>query len=299
MVKLAMNAISKDNNKPRALIGLSHSSGMDSDWGGARISFLRLNAAYTNAVYLSGGTPLAIPMLSPRELYIKNPSLRDNLKRGQVLKASSLENGLNYGKSHDFPLIPLYRELAGEITESISGLILTGGRDLVTGKYLPPREKDIYSMDVARDAWETALFEAALSRGKAVFGICRGLQLMNKALGGTVTNIGGKETVKHQQGTNRSQVSHKVQVTPGSLIHKIMGKESFMVNSGHHQHAASPGKDFEVTGKAEDGVIEVMELKNHPFVMGVQWHPEGMINHDPFSMKLFSAFIEAAGAPLL
>jgi len=132
---------------------------------------------------------------------------------------------------------------------------------------------------------EMALFRLARERDLAVLGICRGLQLMNVACGGTL----------HQDiGTAHSEVHHAVNVPPGSRLHGIVGNESFEIVSRHHQAIKNAAPGLSVTASAPDGVVEAIEDAGRRFVIGVQWHPEDNMGSRE-DQALFRSFARAAG----
>jgi putative glutamine amidotransferase len=191
-----------------------------------------------------------------------------------------------------------YLPLARECLEGgISGLILSGGGDVGADPRVKPGLQPVLALqDKARDRWEAALFFAAMEAGLPVLGVCRGLQLMNVAMGGTlwedIANIEG--AMEHVQHSARTGVGHTVALAPGSLAARIMGPADIGVNSGHHQAIRTPAPGLSVTGTAPDGIIEVMEVKGKEFGIGVQWHPEGLARTDPRALALFKALAEEA-----
>jgi putative glutamine amidotransferase len=191
-----------------------------------------------------------------------------------------------------------YPDLALEYMRRLDGLLLTGGGDIVEYKDKPTGLEDLlFTMDKLRDLWEFALLSAAHKLERPILGVCRGVQVMNRFYGGTLrrdieTEVEG--AVSHRQRTSRENPSHSVRIEKGSKIYKIFRLEEIEVNSGHHQAAKEPGKDFLVTGRAPDGVIESMEHREHPFALGVQWHPEGMFQVSKEQLALFKAFLKAA-----
>ena len=127
-----------------------------------------------------------------------------------------------------------------------------------------------------------------------VLGICRGLQALNVARGGTLH----QHLEDHRQGTPATEALHDVAIEPGSLLAGLTGFESVAVNSFHHQAARRLGRDVAVTGRAPDGTIEAIEDPSRPFWLGVQWHAEGMIER-PEHLALFTALVAAASGPRL
>jgi putative glutamine amidotransferase len=189
-------------------------------------------------------------------------------------------------------------EQALALLKGVNGLILTGGGDIVEYKDQPPGLSDwLFGVDKARDAWEFALIEAAIKTGRPIFGICRGLQVMNRHFGGTLYRDIGSEvpgSLNHKQATSRDMTSHLVKFEGGSRIGAISGSSELKVNTGHHQAPKDPAPDFLVTGRAPDGIIEAMEHVKLPFALGVQWHPEGLAPKEKPALNLFAALVEAA-----
>ncbi|MDX2152616.1 MAG: gamma-glutamyl-gamma-aminobutyrate hydrolase family protein [Bryobacteraceae bacterium] len=157
--------------------------------------------------------------------------------------------------------------------DGLSGLVLSGGHD--------------YGEDGARDRLETACLREAIGAGVPVLGICRGLQLMNRVLGGQLL----PDIPNHRCGD--AMDAHAVFIAPDSRLARILGQSQWKVNSRHHQAldptALAPG--LRVTAHAEDGVIEAAEWQGEEFLMGVQWHPEDRV--DAGDLPLFEAFAEA------
>ncbi len=195
----------------------------------------------------------------------------------------------------DFPL-----ENLGMIRDSFDGLLLTGGGDVETKRYGGKEHPSVSCVWPIRDELECRLANLAYETGWPVFGICRGLQVMNVAAGGKLFSdiddqVPSARFNHHQPvGTPRDHIVHKVMIEPGTLLHRIIGKPVIDVNSFHHQAPSVPGKDLLPDAYSEDGILEGLEIPGHPFALGVQWHPECMQQYDDH-MKLFRAFVEACG----
>ena len=148
-----------------------------------------------------------------------------------------------------------------------------------------------------RDAHEIALVCEAIARDMPIFAICRGLQVLNVALGGTLyqdlpTQVGTEWS--HRQGPHSSEKTHRTQIAPGSGLGKILGgADTLPINSHHHQAAKDVAPELVVTARAEDGVIEALEKPDARFLLAVQWHPENLYETDAPSRALFTAFAGA------
>lgn len=187
-----------------------------------------------------------------------------------------------------------------QLIDRIDGLLLTGGVDVHPHFFNEEPHVKLGQVMLERDQIELTLTKVALEKKIPIFGICRGIQLLNVALGGTLyqdINTQFKEDpILHQQNARRGEVSHFVEIKPGTQLHDIIGKEKIGVNSFHHQSIKDVANIFSVTAKASDGIIEAIEMKDYPFCLAVQWHPEEMaITNDAHSQKLFKAFIDACG----
>ena len=187
------------------------------------------------------------------------------------------------------------------ILDSVSGLVLTGGEDVDPARYGEERHEKVRSVNAARDATEAALVEAAKARGIPVLAICRGIQILNVALGGTLVQDIASEcdtSIAHDEDGPRDQRSHEIIVEPGSLIAKALGTDRCMVNSFHHQSVKRVADGMRVTARSPDGVIEGVESTDDGWwVMGVQWHPEDLNNSsEPWDRGLFKAFARQLGA---
>lgn len=185
-----------------------------------------------------------------------------------------------------------------QITNHIHGLILSGGQDVHPHYFSEPPHTAIGRVNPFRDEMELALCRQAVQSGMPVFGICRGLQLINIALGGDVyqdlkAQSEGKNLICHDQPAPKWFGFHDVHIKEGSRLHKILGTSILPVNSFHHQAVRKPAPRLEITATAVDDVIEALECYSHPFLIGVQWHPECMLD-DPYMLKLFQAFVDSA-----
>jgi putative glutamine amidotransferase len=190
---------------------------------------------------------------------------------------------------------------AGAVLDSVAGLVLTGGEDVDPARYGEERHEKVRSVNAARDATEAALVEEAKARGMPVLAICRGIQILNVALGGTlVQDISSQCNTKisHDEDGPRDSRSHEIDVEPGSLIAKAIGVEHCTVNSFHHQSVKRVAEGMRVTARSPDGVIEGIESTDKDWwVMAVQWHPEEMTDSaEPWDRGLFKAFARKLGA---
>jgi putative glutamine amidotransferase len=223
---------------------------------------LSLSANYTQAVARAGGVPLVAPIVTS-----------PGLVRAMVARSD--------------------------------GVLLTGGDDIQTSLYqpsLPPKlRKTTSPPEPARDFFELLVLEEVFRQRKPLFGICRGLQLLNVALGGTMlVDIATQrpEAMNHRRMDMKDQIVHSVEVSPGSLLARLTGAESLGVNSSHHQAAEKIAGLLKVTARSADGMVECLEMGPGfetllPFLLAVQFHPERLAARHAAHRALFQGFVRA------
>lgn len=209
---------------------------------------------------------------------------------------------LNYVRSLEgaglVPVIipPLSSPAAAEaIMASCAGLLLTGGEDVGPALYGAAAHPKTGAPHLNRDATEIALFHAAKARRMPVLGICRGIQIANVALGGSLVQDIPSErpsNINHDQPDERGERTHDVMIVPGTRLAAALGATSLRVNSYHHQSADRIGAGLVVTATAPDGVIEAVETTDPVWWMvAVQWHPEDLTTDaQPWDRGLFAGF---------
>ncbi len=184
------------------------------------------------------------------------------------------------------------------IVNTCDGFLIPGGQDINPDRYGARREPHTHRSATSRDAMEQALILAAVEADKPILGICRGMQSLNVALGGTlnqdIQRMGALPAEGHVQRRPFDMPAHMVDIVEGTKLAQIVGAPRLGVNTIHHQAVAQLGKGLVVSAiSPEDGVIEGIELPDARFVVGVQWHPEHMWRTRPHSKRIFSAFVEA------
>jgi len=186
------------------------------------------------------------------------------------------------------------------IFDKLDGLLLPGGGDIDPEYYGMDRHEKTTWVDAVRDVSEIQLARWAVDENKPTFGICRGIQLLNVAMGGTLYQDVPTEIVSDVYHTrpltsSRSDLAHSVQIEPDSLLYRIINQPQIDVNSLHHQGVRLPAPSARVVAAAADGFVEAIELPDKLFALAVQWHPEDLLELDVMQ-KLFDAFVEAAHA---
>jgi putative glutamine amidotransferase len=198
-------------------------------------------------------------------------------------------------------MIPLIEDLATlrEIYDRLDGVLLAGGVDVDPGAYGEPKSPLCGVIDPARDLVELQLTRWALADGKPLLGICRGLQVINVATGGSLYQDLDAEcgdAIKHDYfptaGWGRDHLAHEVTLMEGTGLRAAFHADRITVNSMHHQGIDRLGTGLKVTALAPDGLIEGIEAPEHPFLSAVQWHPESMAAEH--SSRLLQPFIEAS-----
>ncbi len=197
-------------------------------------------------------------------------------------------------------LIPteLHEDDLMDIFERLDGLLLSGGGDIALERYNGLSHPRVDGVDVARDELEFGLLRRSIDRGKPFFGICRGAQVVNVGLGGTLyTHIEDQHpnSLKHDYFPDypRNRLSHAIRVEEGSRLAKILGETVLQVNSLHHQGIKDLASPLNAVAYAPDGLVEAVELSDHPFGLAVQWHPEWLTNQKA-TQNLFTAFVNSA-----
>ena len=218
----------------------------------------KLQADYVRAVYLAGGLPLVA--VAPMEC-------------GDAAEA------------------------VAELCSLARGIVLTGGPDVLPGLFGEEPHPKLGSVNPVRDQFELALARAAMRADLPTLAICRGMQVLNVAAGGgLIQDIEScvPRAHAHRVAAPRWLPTHSVSIVQGSILQKVFGRDSIMVNSFHHQavHPAAPG--FEVAAWASDGVVEAIEKVGSRFMVGVQWHPEALAGKYPEALDLFREFVIAA-----
>ena len=190
------------------------------------------------------------------------------------------------------------RDLRG-LYESAGGVMLAGGADVDPAFFGEARHEKTGGVDLDRDRAEFLLTRWAVADDKPLFGICRGIQAMNVALGGSlIQDIPSQwpTTLQHNghyESAARDQVMHAVRVEPGSQVETMLAARESGVNSFHHQAVNRAADGFIITSRATDGVIESIEMSGKRFIVGVQWHPEEMSAGRTDMMNLFAVFVNA------
>jgi putative glutamine amidotransferase len=212
------------------------------------------NRTYVHAVESVGGVPVLIPMLD-------DPGLLESL------------------------------------FDHLDGLLLSGGVDLQPRLYHEQPRPYLGEVDERLDEMELFLVQHALQQNMPILGICRGMQLLNVALGGTLyqditAQCPGSMEHCHRK-LQRNMLTHNVYIEEGSRAEQIFGSNEIRINSLHHQAANEPGPGVRITGRAEDGIAELLEVPSYRFVFGIQGHPEELYTTEQSAARLFAAFIQA------
>lgn len=192
-------------------------------------------------------------------------------------------------------LIPPLPAHAQRYLEMVQGVVLAGGGDLDPAHYGGGAHETLYGVDAQRDALELELARRIVERRQPALAICRGMQVLNVALGGSLIEhlpaaVG--EEVLHRK-PPREPTPHKVRIKAGSRLARIAGGTEFAPMSWHHQAIRAVAPGLEVVATAPDGTIEAVEASTHPWLIAVQWHPELTAEHDPAQQKLFDALVAA------
>jgi len=182
----------------------------------------------------------------------------------------------------------------------LQGVLFSGGGDLDPARYGSPPHPLTAGVDAARDEAELALMRWAVAEARPLFGICRGAQVLNVALGGTLYGDVAEHpgALRHTYPSEQPAARpHLVQLAEGSRLGELLGQPLLTVNSLHHQAVRAPAPSLRVTARAPDGLIEAVELpaSAHPFALAVQWHPESLPDA-PEMQRLFAGFVAAAGS---
>ena len=196
-------------------------------------------------------------------------------------------------------ILPLVKSksVIAEYVELCDGFLFCGGGDITPLLFGQEPMSGIGKTDITLDLFQIRLMKLILEKEKPVLAICRGMQVLNVACGGTIyqdLNETDFETINHMQTSlSRKDISHKVTFASKSHIHQMLGPFAY-TNSFHHQAIDRVGKDLVVTGTTGDDIVEAIEMPSHSFVLGVQWHPESMLDSAPNMKQLFFALVRYA-----
>jgi putative glutamine amidotransferase len=189
-------------------------------------------------------------------------------------------------------------EAQDRLCEKLDGILFSGGGDIAHQKFGGQNDPHINGVDLERDSFELSLLDVIIQKKKPFFGICRGLQLINVGLGGTLyTHITNQipNGMKHDNFPDypRSHLAHTVNIVDDTILKDIIGKSEVLVNSLHHQGVKEIAKNLKPTAFAPDGLVEAVELQSYPFGIAVQWHPEWLCDV-PVQRRLFEVFVKTA-----
>jgi|Deesub1362B_J571_1020462.scaffolds.fasta_scaffold00021_58 putative glutamine amidotransferase len=176
-----------------------------------------------------------------------------------------------------------------EIVSKIDGLLLAGGGDILP-KLFGEEPESTKLVVPERDRFEIKITRECYKNKIPVFGICRGCQVINVAMGGKlIQDI--KTGIQHYQDAPGKEPTHTIFIEKESILYKTLKKQKIMVNSFHHQAIKKPGKNLYISARSKDGIIEAIEARNHPFFVGVQFHIEYLWKKNRNFLKLFRLFV--------
>lgn len=205
------------------------------------------------------------------------------------------------------PVILPFQDDAAAVIATLDGLLLSGGSDIEPARFGATEiHPETYGIAPERDQFELDLVRHALATGTPVLGVCRGIQLVNVALGGTLiqdiaTQHETAEPVQHRQqhnGVAANQPGHAVTIAPGNWLADQLQASTLPVNSFHHQAIDRPAPGLEIIARAPDGTIEAVTMPGSPFFLAVQWHPELMFVDHPTHLIPFQGLVDAASVRL-
>lgn len=190
-------------------------------------------------------------------------------------------------------------ETARQIYERLDGVLLPGGGDIHPSYYQQVPHESIDFLDASRDAMELELTRWAVGDDMPVLGICRGSQVLNVALGGSLiqdvpTMVSSEIAHPYQFPNPRGKLVHSVAIASQSKLAQILGETNVEVNSLHHQSVDALAPGLVAVAHSPDGVVEAIEMPNKPFVLAVQWHPEDLVSDDPRMRQLFKRLVETS-----
>lgn len=193
-------------------------------------------------------------------------------------------------------------EILDALLDRLDGVFLAGGVDLAPELFGEEPIEKLGEVNPLRDAFEIQLVKKAFEQDMPVLGVCRGVQSMNVALGGTLwqdlpsqyRTQENQPPMLHRQTSRDCYTSHRVQIERDSLLYRLVGADEIPVNSFHHQAVKAAAPSLRVVARASDGVIEAVECPERAFFLGVQWHPERYFDRREDAMAIFRAFSEAA-----
>lgn len=199
------------------------------------------------------------------------------------------------------PVILPFAERKASISEYadvLDGLLLSGGDDVTPELYGEEPRVGLGEVSPERDELEIALISAMVDRGKPILGICRGIQILNVAFGGSLYQDLNREwrgSIQHSQKARRSHLSHTVHIQPASRLYELLGgRPQVRCNSFHHQAIRNVGNPLIPVAWDEEGLVEGVEHPELPFVVGVQWHPENLWRTESGFLGLFRGLVESA-----
>jgi len=230
-----------------------------------RSAYVSININYPYSVSAAGGLPVVLP------------------------GPSSLPGGASGDELASF---------AEHYSASLDGLILSGGGDVCPYLYGEETTRGVTRMDSDRDRWELALFAATRKRGIPILAICRGCQVVNVALGGTLWQDIPSQVPSangHSFDMPMDELSHYVDLVPGTRLHRMFTQQKILTNSFHHQSIKDLAPGLVIAARSSDGIIEAVEsTAPERFLVAVQFHPEGLTKRYPEFLGLFAALTAAA-----
>ncbi len=210
----------------------------------------------------------------------------------------------NYGKAvrrgGGVPVfLPWKPKHAAFWAKHLDGFLFTGGGDPDPKYYGQTRKPECGTPNPARDEFELALLKAVMYTGKPVLGICRGEQILNVALGGTlIQDIPSQRPEaageNHRDNEHRYAPDHPARVLPGTLLHSLMGCDELLTNSVHHQAVDTPAPGMRVCALSPAGIVEGIEAEDGRFLLGLQWHPEAVAAVEERMQRPFTALVKAS-----
>ncbi len=202
-------------------------------------------------------------------------------------------------------LIPFVHDVTtlDALVDRLDGILFPGGKDIAPSCYGEQPHPLLGAVDPRQDEVELALAHWVIERDLPVLGICRGMQLLNVALGGSLyQDICAQvhNSFKHcHDDQPRGQITHNIQIKPGSQMEHVLRSGEVWTNSLHHQSVKQPGKGVIISGYAEDGIAELLEVPDHSFMVAVQGHPEEIYTRETIWSRVFAAFISACEASMV